>query len=233
MLVKTRNPLNIGAAARALSNFGFHRLRVVSPFDLAFREARSGVGASEVLTNAEEYTSVAEAVSDCALVIGTTAGRQRQLQQPLRPLNETGGLIRKELESRAVALLFGSEKVGLSKEDFSHCHWLIHIPTQEENLSMNLGQAVAVCLYELVRSTKSTASSLDSKRATAGDAERITETLFNALGASGYVKAGSAASTEEKVRRLVRRLNLRSTDAEVLLGMLRQIGWKLGLQEKR
>ena len=228
MLVKTRNPLNIGAAARAMGNFGFHRLRVVNPFDPAFREARSAVGASKVLTNAEEYTSVDEAVADCALVIGTTAARQRQLQQPLRPLNEAGGLIRKQLRSRPVALLFGSEKVGLSKEDFSHCHWLIHIPTQEQHFSMNLGQAVAVCLYELVRSENTAASGQDSKRATAGDAERITETLLNVLRASGYVKPGSGASTEEKVRRLIRRLNLQSTDAETLLGMLRQIVWKLG-----
>jgi TrmH family RNA methyltransferase len=233
VLVKTRNPLNIGAAARAISNFGFHLLRVVNPFDLAFREARSAVGASKVLTNAEEYASVAEAVADCALVIGTSAAHRRQLQQPLRPLNEAGGLIRKQLQSQAVALLFGSEKVGLSKEDFSHCHWLIHIPTQQEHLSMNLGQAVAVCLYELVRSTNSAALGQASKTATSGDAERITEALLAALRASSYVKPGSTTSTEEKVRQLVRRLNLQSTDAEVVLGMLRQIVWKLGQQEKR
>jgi TrmH family RNA methyltransferase len=233
VLVKTRNPLNIGAAARAISNFGFHRLRVVNPFDLAFREARSGVGAYEVLANAQEYTSVAEAVADCALVVGTTAARHRHLQQSLRPLTKAGGLIKKQLQSRAVALLFGSEKVGLSKEDFSHCHWLIHIPTQRQHLSMNLGQAVAVCLYELVRSTNRRASGQDSNSATAGEAERITTILLETLRASGYIKPGSGASTEEKVRRLVRRLNLQSTDAEVLLGMLRQIGWKLGLLEKR
>ncbi|MGH9810194.1 MAG: TrmH family RNA methyltransferase, partial [Terriglobia bacterium] len=88
VLVSARNPLNIGAAARAMSNFGFSRLRVVNPYPVAFREARSAVGAAHVLTSAEEYKTVAEAVADCALVIGTTAVGQRQLQHPLRHLQE-------------------------------------------------------------------------------------------------------------------------------------------------
>jgi TrmH family RNA methyltransferase len=233
VLVKARNPLNIGAAARAMSNFGFRRLRVVNPFEIAFREARSAVGATEVLASTEEYKSVAEAVADCALVLGTTAVRHRQLLHPLRPLHQTAGLIRKQLRSGAVALLFGSEKVGLSKDDLSHCHWLIHIPTQDAHLSMNLGQAVAVCLYELARSAPLKSSSPNLNRATAGDTERITETLLNALHASGYVKRDSAASTEDKVRRLIRRLSLQSGDAEDLLGMLRQIVWKLTQPQKQ
>jgi TrmH family RNA methyltransferase len=233
VLVKARNPLNIGAAARAMSNFGFRRLRVVNPFEIAFREARSAVGAAETLAGAEEYKSVAEAVADCALVLGTTVVRHRQLQHQLRPLHQAAGLIRKQLQSGVVAVLFGSEKVGLSKDDLSHCHWLVHIPTQESHLSMNLGQAVAVCLYELARSGTPKPLSRKLNRATAGHAERITETLLHALHASGYVKRDSAASTEDKIRRLIRRLNLQSGDAEDLLGMLRQIVWKLTQPQKR
>ena len=80
VLVAARNPLNIGAAARAMSNFGFLRLRVVNRYDVAFREARSAVGAPALLENAEEFSSVAEAVADCSLVVGTTAGGPRQLE---------------------------------------------------------------------------------------------------------------------------------------------------------
>src|SRR5579885_2061134 len=72
VLVAARNPLNIGAAARAMSNFGFLRLRLVNPYTAAFREARSAVGAAALLANAEEYQNVAEAVADCTLVVGTT-----------------------------------------------------------------------------------------------------------------------------------------------------------------
>src|SRR5689334_2804060 len=152
VLVSTRNPLNIGAAARAMSNLGFSRLRVVNPYEASFREARSAVGAAPLLAQAEQYGSVAEAVADCSLVVGTTAAGNRELQQPLKLLAEGAQLIRKRLRAGSrVALLFGSEKRGLANDDLSHCHWLMHIPTRKEHVSMNLGQAVAVCLYELAR----------------------------------------------------------------------------------
>src|SRR6266853_5155444 len=157
VLVATRNPLNIGAAARAMSNFGFPRLRLVNPYEPAFREARSAVGASMVLASAEVYENVAEAVADCTLVVGTTAVRHRDLHHPIRRLEAGARLLRKHLASSRVALLFGSEKRGLSNDDLSHCHWLMRVPTCEENISMNLGQAAAVCLYEVVRDGKAAA----------------------------------------------------------------------------
>jgi TrmH family RNA methyltransferase len=227
VLVRTRNPLNIGAAARVMSNFGFLRLRVVNPYEVAFREARSAVGAAALLASAEEFESVAEAVADCALVVGTTAAGRRELQQPLRRLKEGARLVRKQLSSSRVALLFGSEKIGLSNEDLSHCHWLMRIPTREKHPSVNLGQAVAICLYELARDSKAPRRSEKLESATAGDVERITGMLLDALRASGYLKPRSAAPTKEKVRRLVRRLNLSADDAKLWLGMLRQILWKL------
>src|SRR5260370_30414382 len=82
VLVASRNPLNIGAAARAMSNFGFLRLRVVVPYEAAFREARSAVGASAVVSNAEGYKSVAETGGGCALVLGTHPVRHRHLAPP-------------------------------------------------------------------------------------------------------------------------------------------------------
>src|SRR5271170_7423983 len=94
VLVATRNPLNIGAAARAMSNFGVAHLRVVNPYQVAFREARSAVGASKVLENAEEYGTVAEAVADCSLVVGSTAVARRELRHPLRRLESGARLIR-------------------------------------------------------------------------------------------------------------------------------------------
>jgi TrmH family RNA methyltransferase len=227
VMVRTRNPLNLGAAARAMSNFGFAHLRFVNPYDVAFREARSAVGAAPLLANAEEFTSVADAVADCTLVVGTTAVRHRELQHPLHRLENGARLIRKQLASGRVALLFGSEKVGLANDDLSHCHWLLHIPTRGQHISMNLGQAVAVCLYELVRDAKAVSSAAKKQRATAGEGERITTLLLEALQASGYVNQGAVGVSEEKVRRLVRRLQLDTPDAELVLGMLRQIAWKV------
>jgi TrmH family RNA methyltransferase len=229
VLVGPRNPLNIGAAARAMSNFGFLRLRVVNPYEVAFREARSAVAAAPLLKAAEEFDSVAEAVADCTLVVGTTAVQHRELQHPLRTLARGAPLIRKGLASGRVALLFGSEKTGLSNDDLSHCHWLLHIPTRKQHLSMNLGQAVAVCLYEITRDTKTASARKEKpeKRAPAGEVERISTVLLEALHRSGYVKANAVASTEERVRRMLRRMGITSKDAELWLGMLRQMLWKI------
>jgi TrmH family RNA methyltransferase len=237
VLVSTRNPLNIGAAARAMSNLGFLRLRVVNPYEASFREARSAVGAAPLLAKAEQYSSVTEAVADCSLVVGTTAVSNRDLNHPLRLLKDAAPVIRKRLQAGGrIALLFGSEKRGLSNDDLSHCHWLMHIPTREEHTSMNLGQAVAVCLYELVRSAGAASSRGTSKAlrqsekikpATSAELERITAMLIDALRASGYLGERSVAAKEEKIRRMVRRLELSSSDAELWLGMLRQMLWKM------
>ena len=227
VLVATRNPLNIGAVARAMSNFGFRNLRLVNPYEPSFREARSAVGASDLLASAQQYTSVAEAVADCTLVVGTTAGRNRELQHALKSLPSGAQTIRKSIASGRVALLFGSEKRGLSNEDFSHCHWLLRIPTREAHPSMNLAQAVALCLYEIARGGKVPREQNKIKPAAAGQLERITAILSEALHVSGYVKPRAGEVTEEKLRRLVRKLNLPAEDADVWLGMLRQILWKL------
>ena len=227
-MVRPRNPLNIGAAARAMSNFGAHRLRLVNAYAPGFREARSAVGASDLLNSAEEYKTVADAVADCSLVVGTTAVRNRVLQQPVRRLDEnSGATIRERLQSERVALLFGSEKIGLTNKDFSHCHWLLNIPTKAKNISMNLGQSVAVCLYELARTTPLPAPPQQVERATAGQCEQIIEVLLESLRISGYIKPGTDAMFEKKARWLVMRFNLEAYDAKLLLGMMRQIVWKL------
>src|SRR6266436_357118 len=235
VLVDARNPLNIGAAARAMSNFGVRRLRVVNPYEVAFREARSAVGAAPLLAKAEQYENVAEAVADCRLVVGTTAVGRRDLQHRLQRLDEGGRQIKRQLRSAAVALLFGSERYGLSNQELSHCHWVMRIPTREEHGSMNLGQAVAVCLYELVRGQKTAAKTLSGKTertsASSRELERLTQAMLGVLRDSGYVKPRAVAA-EEKLRRLVRRMELNANDAEVWLGMLRQIAWKLGANEE-
>ena len=211
-----------------MSNFGAYRLRLVNPYSVAFREARSAVGAAELLKKAEECKTVAEAVADCTLTVGTTAVRNRVLHHPLHRLDQhSARAIHKQLQNGRVALLFGSEKIGLTNEDFSHCHWLLNVPTSDDHISMNLGQAVAVCLYELARSSRSKPEKPTVERATAKVNEQITEALLESLHRSDYVKPGTAAVTEKKVRRLVLRLSLDAMDAKVLLGMARQILWKL------
>jgi tRNA/rRNA methyltransferase len=231
VLVDVRNPLNIGAAARAMSNFGFPHLRLVNPYDVAFRDARSAVGAATTLETAQVFKTVAEAVADCSLVVGTTAVGHRDLQHPLARLEQGARDIRTHLATASCALLFGSEKFGLSNQDMSHCHWLMHIPTRDEHSSMNLGQAVAVCLYELMRDPAATAKAATGNPASSADVERITDALLVALRASEYPKLNTSKSFHAAVRRVIRRLQMQKGDAEFLLGMLRQMIWKMKKNE--
>lgn len=215
-----------------MRNFGFSRLHVVNPYQVAFREARSAVGAASVLEEAQEFISVSEAVADCTLVVGTTAARGRETLQPLRRLEDGARLIRSRLGSGDVALLFGSEKRGLSNHDLSHCHFLMRIPTDEAHGSMNLGQAVAVCLYELIREAKPASRTEKIPSASAADLERITSLLFEALQASGYVQQTPEAAAKTRIRRLVRSLRIPAADVQSWLGFLRQILWKLGSSQE-
>jgi TrmH family RNA methyltransferase len=244
VLVATRNPLNIGAVARAMSNFGFFRLCLVNPFEPSFREAKSAVGAAELLTNAQVFATVGEAVADCTLVVGTTAVGKREIRQPLKFLEEGAREIHKHLRARTskqadktnptkgankseVAILFGSEKFGLANEDLSHCNWLLRIPTRDEHRSMNLGQAVAICLYELARDSKRAAAVDKANPATAGDIDRVADLLLDALRLAGSLDSRSAVTTGQKLRRLMRRHNLTAEDAKFWMGMFGQITYKL------
>ena len=210
-----------------MTNFGFTRLRVVKPYDVAFREARSAVGASAVLASAKECDTVAEAVRDCTLVIGTTAARDRELKHELHGLSEAARRIHEHLRFGTVALLFGSEKRGLSNQDLSHCHWLLRIPSTEAHPSMNLAQAVAVTLYELARDKPVQEPSPSPAQASMETLERLTGALVDSLVLCGYAGAEMDVAATEKVRRLVRRLDLSAEDADTLLGIMRQILWKL------
>lgn len=226
VLVRTRNPLNIGAVARAMQNFGVQDLRLVAPYEASFREARSGVGASAVLGDAREFPSVAEAVADCRLVIGTTAARRRELEQPLVALEQASAPVRAALTQGRVALLFGSEKHGLRREDLEHCHWLVRIATEDAQPSMNLGQAVAVCLWELARETPAPAAQGEA-RAASGELERLGALLMELLDAGGYTHPETATSTESEVRRMLRRLQVADADVHLIMGMVRKLLWKM------
>jgi TrmH family RNA methyltransferase len=232
VLVRARNPNNIGAVARAMHDFGFHHLRVVNEYAVPFETARSAVDASEVLAEAEACASVAEAVADCTVVVGTTAVGERALQHPLHTLADAGEKIGSAVAGGGrVGVLFGSEKTGLSNEELSHCHWLLTIPMEEHeeirHPSMNLGQAVAVCLYELVRGKGSVAAGAASEAASAGEVERLMVLLTEVLEATGYTKRHPANCDEAQIRRLVLRMGVAASDAPVWMGVLRQVLWKV------
>ena len=235
VLVRARNPNNIGAVARAMHDFGFRHLRIVNDYAVPFETARSAVDASAVIASALTFASVAEAVADCTMVVGTTAVGERALQHPLYELRDGAEVVRNELARGdgmgQIALLFGSEKTGLSNEELSYCNWLLTIPMeQHEGLrhpSMNLGQAAAVCLYEIVRQSKDAVEISMSDIASAGERERLTALLMEVLEKTGYTRRHPANCDEGQIRRLVVRMGLSANDLPVWIGILRQVMWKL------
>jgi tRNA C32,U32 (ribose-2'-O)-methylase TrmJ len=289
VLVGARNPLNVGAVARAMRDFGFTDLRVVSDYAVPLDEARrSAIAADTVLLAARAIPTVAEAIADCTLVIGTTAIGERGVQHPVHTLAEAAGQIGTAFGSSStpspkhahlealsddepqhltspaagtplprIALLFGSEKTGLTNDALSHCDWLLHIPMQqadgERHVSMNLGQAAAVCLYELTREAADSQGSGDIRprhrdslakqrdvaeppqaetshtqaAPTSGDLERLTQSLLQVMQRSGYIHRHPANSSETQVRRLVKRIGAVANDVPAWMGLCKQILWAL------
>ena len=241
VLVRARNPNNIGAVARAMHDFGFRHLRVVNEYAVPFETTRSAVDASAVLAEAGAFESVAAAVADCTLVVGTTAVGERALQHPLHALPDAKRKIVEELargpQHGRVALLFGSEKTGLSNDELSHCNWLLTIPMQAHedvrHPSLNLGQAVAVCLYELARERDQSIATGELATAEAGEVERLTMLLTEVLEKTEYVRRHPSNCDEAQIRRLVLRMGLAANDVPVWMGVLRQVLWKLRRVESR
>jgi tRNA C32,U32 (ribose-2'-O)-methylase TrmJ len=269
VLVGARNPQNIGAAARALHDFGFASLRIVNefsaPFEAAQLQAKSAVAAEAVMAAAQRFDTLPEAIADCTLIVATTAIGDRQLTRPILPLQQAAPLLfahltahlsahpgsggpfiaeshpaisgePQEIEQQQphphVALLFGSEKTGLTNEQLSHASLLTTIPMFQpdgaRHLSMNLGQSVAVCLYELTRPGLEGAREipdLHEAPATAADRERLTEFLLTLMQITGYTRRYPHNATPELVRHLCQQLGSSHREAMTWMGILRQLQW--------
>jgi tRNA/rRNA methyltransferase len=250
VLVSPRNPLNVGAAARALANFGCTRLTVVSPYAPHWREAQSAVGAPHVLENATVCATLAEAVSGCTLVIGTGTLSHRKAEQSVVLLPDLAGPVRNELQrGGSVALVFGPEKHGLTRDDLSWCHLLVEIPTDPLQPSMNLGQAVAVCLYELstrafpacdgspaqtsIPCQPSPARNKTTPAAPSGNLDLLAGVIEQTMAAAGYSPASMHSANQHDLRLLLRRLAPNVRDSRRILGLFRRVLWRLQNGSKR
>ena len=231
VLVSPRNPLNIGAVARAMANFDFPRLTVVAPYQAHWREARSAVGAPDLLKDATETSTLGEAVRDCTLVLGTGTLTHRKPKQPVVPIDALPPIASAELaRSGRIAIVFGPEKHGLTRDDLSWCHLLVEVPTDERQPSMNLGQAVAVCLYELATRMNSTGSdplAIPAAATTSGNLETLASLIEEVMTAANYSPASMQAANRHDLRMLLRRLYLNAADTRRALGLFRRILWRL------
>ena len=149
VLVQTSHPGNIGGAARALKNMGLEKLRLVMPknFPCADATARAA-GADDVLASATTTNTLAQALQNCSLVIGTSA-RLRELSLPILDPRSAAIKITETAKTQQVAIVFGRENNGLTNEELLQCHYQLHIPTNPEFSSLNLAAAVQLIAYEI------------------------------------------------------------------------------------
>jgi tRNA/rRNA methyltransferase len=230
VLVSPRNPLNIGAVARAMANFGFDHLTVVSAYDPHWREAKSAVGAPELLQHARETQDIAEAVAECTFIAGTGTLTHRRPEQPVVSLPDLGPVMARELERGGkAALVFGPEKHGLTRDDLSYCHALVEIPTDPRQPSMNLGQAAAVCLYELAcRTGHAGVKSAERAAANSAELERLAALIEGTMLAAEYSPEIMREANRHDLRVLLRRLGPDAYDARRIMGLFRRILWRMG-----
>jgi len=230
VLVRPRDPNNIGAAARAMKNFGFKELVVVAPYPPVWAETVSAVKSEDLLANARVVEHLAEAIDDCTLVIGT---KDRTRVEQKQDLYLPSALSHELVETNhRVALVFGQEKHGLTNEDLSYCHRIMSIPTQLDCPSMNLGQAVAICCYELIRQPENHPIERAAEAATAGAVERVLELTLEVLRFVGFIQPANEQKWREEMRSKLFKYNLSEADAGVLCGTLRRINMRLRNKRK-
>ena len=225
VLVRPRNPLNIGAAARAMRNFGLRDLAVVAAHEPVWQEARAVPGAAELLRHVLMVPRLLDALEECTLVLGTSSLARRRPARPTYSLSQLGSLAKKRPAADRLAILFGSEKTGLSNQDLSHCHGILQIPTEQSCPSMNLGQAVAVCCYELQRvaGTDGAKPSPSQPGAPIGELTRLLRELENLLEQNTENQKQASRARSRHLQEMFLRWQLTSQDVTLVLGVLRDI----------
>lgn len=232
ILVRPQMGENIGAAARAMLNFGLDHMRLVAPRDgwPNPKAVAMASGAGRVLDSAAVYETVEAAIADCTHVYATTA-RSRELTKPVltpeqamaeaRAITAAGG---------RVGVLFGPERAGLENADVVHANAIITVPVNPEFPSLNLAQCALLTGYEWARHGEAPPlREATSERATSGDVARLGEHFEERLDAAGFFfPADKAAHMRMNLRNMLSRLPLTRADVQTFHGMLRQFGRKMG-----
>jgi TrmH family RNA methyltransferase len=220
VLVGTSHPGNIGAAARAMKTMGLEHLCLVAPERFPATEATvMAAGADDLLARAGVFGSLREAVSDCGLVVGTTARARQQAWRVLEP-REAATEIAGHLASTNVAVLFGSERSGLSNEELEQCHLLVTIPTAEAYASLNLAMAVQVMCYELLIAGRNVTAAAPAPLATVREMEKLYEHLEEVLDDIDFRDRTGSGHLMLRLRRLFNRAMLEENEAHILRGIL-------------
>jgi len=225
VLVGTRYPENIGAAARAMLNMGIERLILVDPqnYDLARINKMATHAAAAVVEKLEVYDSLKEALADCNYVVGTTArlgGQRKVVSSPAKLAQKLVSLS----DQNRIAILFGPEDRGLSNVDIRSCNTLVNIPTAEFS-SLNLAQAVMVTCYELFRFSQDKPGEFAPRLANQHELEAMYDQLKDVLMRISFINPDNPDYFMNNLRHFFGRLQLRAKEVQIIRGICRQVNW--------
>ncbi len=223
VLFQPTHPGNIGGAARAMKTMGLSELVVVNPrceIDGVAR-ARSS-GARDVLVDARIAPTLTDAVAGCGLVVGTSA-RRRRLSWPELDPRECADRVVEASRTKPVAVVFGSERAGLTNAEMDQCQALVYIPSNPEYSSLNLAMAVQIIAYEIRRAwgvDRKCDAKVEAPPASAEDMEYFYEHLERVLLDAGFLKADNPRALMRRLRRLYNRAHLDERELSLLRGIL-------------
>jgi TrmH family RNA methyltransferase len=230
VLVETSEPGNIGGVARAMKNMCLERLVLVNPqqFPHAKATARAS-GADDVLSRAQVCGTLAEAISECSLVLGASA-RLRRVTWPQLNARQCAEKVCAHARLEEAAIVFGREHSGLTNEELERCQYLVHIPSNEAYNSLNLAAAVQVVAYELYmrfggfddpRPISPTNS--EERPATAQEMAGFYDHLFEVLSEIGFLQTDHPRKMMRRLRRLFNKAQMNKVEANIMRGILSTI----------
>lgn len=222
VLVRPSHPGNIGAAARAMKTMGLSQLSIVKPMVEVNNEAYSrATHAVDVLENCRVYSDIASAISKAQLVVGTSA-RSRNLSWPIIDSRELFDVCSDYAE---VAILFGNERTGLTNQELSFCHKILHIATNPSCSALNLAAAVQIIAYEL---SNSRISKIEfSENATVEELDNLYNHLHDVIKQLSFIKATSSENILLKIKCMLQRCEPHSNEVAILRGLLTSIDRKI------
>ena len=238
VLVNTSHTGNIGSAARAMKTMGLSSLYLVDPVSKPDGKSSAlAAGATDVLAKATIVPTLAEAIKDCGLVIGTSA-RTRTLSWPMLTPRETGIKINDEVQKHKVALVFGRENSGLNNNELRVCDFHTCIEANPEYSSLNLAAAVQTFCYEirtdfLNREKQQYLPAKVSEYPLAEDLARFYVHLESTLRKTSFIRENHPGVVMEKLKRLFNRARPEALELNILRGILASIDKQYDLKHSK
>ncbi len=227
VLIQTSHPGNIGSAARAMKTMGLSELYLVNPKSFPDEQANTmSSNATDILENAVVVDSLLDALTDCRLVVGTSARHERSLAWDILEPRACAEQLVKQAQTAKVAVVFGRESSGLTNDELALCHHLVHIPTNPDYSSLNLASAVQIVSYEcrlasLINPTEeSSVEDQTEERVTADAMEGYYKHLEVAMIEADFLDPETPKHLMTRLRRLYGRVNITPSELNILRGML-------------